>query len=104
MKTYTFPYGTCEWDGTIDVELTEEEAALLELYMKKEDHFHLEDYPELKDIDLKVSGLVFEQTKEQMIADGRMEELQEDDPDADVDELVDGELGNFYVCFPNAFD
>ena len=104
MKTYTFSYGTGEWDGTIDVELTNKEGALLEESMKKEEYFHLEDDPEMADIEWKVSRAIFKKEKEQMIEDGRIAELRAFNPDADVDDLVYEELGNYRVCFPNAFD
>lgn len=96
MKTYTFPYGSGEWDGTIDVELTDEEAALLEEAMKAE-NFHLDEDPAMSKIDRKVCHCIFEFTKQQMIKDGEF------DPDDD-DDLVYDRLGNYHVSFPNAFD
>ena len=103
MKIYSFPYGTGEWDGTIDVELTDEEAALLEESMK-EGLFHLSEDPRMCDIERKVEKQIFKETKKQLISDGRMDELREFDPDADEDELVYEELGNYHVSFPNAFE
>ena len=104
MKTVCFPYGTGEWDGTIDVELTNKEAALLEESMKKEEYFHLEEDPEMSDIEWKVSRAIFRQEKRQMHESGRLAELKSFNPDADTDELVYEELGNYRICFPNAFD
>ena len=104
MKTYTFPYGAAEWDGTIDVELSDKQAALLEKAMKNKDNFHLSDDPSMADIERKVEKKIFKEMKKQLIEDGRMEELREFDPDMDEDELVYEELGDYYVNFPERLD
>ncbi len=104
MKSFTFPYGTGEWSGTIDVELTNKEAAILEASMKKEEFFHLEEDPAMNDIEWKVSRAIFKKEKKQLREDGRIAELKAFRPGTDVDELVYEELGNYRVCFPNAFD
>ncbi len=104
MKMYTFPYGTGEWDGTIEVGLTNKEAALLDASMVKHLYFHMDEDPTLNDIDTKIRRKIFNETKKMMREDGRLRELKELDPESRVDDLVDEELGNFHVCLPNAFE
>ena len=97
MKTYTFPYGSAEWDGTIDVLLSDKEAARLETSMKEE-HFHLDEDPDLADIERKVCRQIVRDTKRRMVEDGSLNSIYgSNDP-------VYEELGNYHVCFPNAFD
>ena len=103
MKTYTFPYGSGEWDGTIDVDLTDDQAARLDASMEQEG-FHLDEDPALEDIWQKVHDQIIEETKAIMIKDGALEELREEYPDLDDDELISEDLGSFSICFPNAFD
>ena len=104
MKTYTFPYGTGEWGGTIDVELTDEESALLEASMAKDKFFHMDEDPDLEELEHRIYCLAFEENKKAMEQTGELQELQEEYPDEDIDDLVSDSLGNFHICMPDAFD
>lgn len=103
MRTYTFPYGSGEWDGAIDVDLTDDQAARLDVSMQNEG-FHLDEDPSLDDIWQKVHDQIIAETKEVMTRDGALEELREEYPDLDDDQIVEEDLGCFSICFPNAFD
>ena len=96
MKTVCFPYGAGEWDGTIDVDLTDKEVARLEASMKKDLYFHLDEDPELTDIDRKVCDQIFRFTKRRMVEDGLLSSIYcSNDP-------VYDELGNYHVSFPES--
>lgn len=115
MKTYTFPYGgttgKCDgWDSEIDFELTDEESARLEASARSKPRYYLDDDPAISDIFKKVERFIFEETKQTMLADGRMDELLEDwayfhegEPEEDApsdDEMVEYDMGSWHVCYP----
>ena len=86
MKSYSFPYGAGEWDARITVELTDEEAALVEASMQAE-HFRMDEDDTLTDIELRIMDNIIEQNKKTLIDIGRLDELREEYPDMGDDEL-----------------
>ncbi len=117
MKTYEFPYGGDRgphghdgWDSVIEFELTDEEAErLIASARASEMCWHLDDDDAISDIRERIERRIIEETLE-AIPD-RIEELREewleDNPDADEDEiptdeeLLEEEMGNWYVCYPD---
>ncbi len=82
MKTYTFPYGGSfgngdSWDNTIDVELTNKDAARLEESAHKEPRWRLDEDPEIDDIYDKVYKAAYKQEIKN-IPDFILDELRRD--------------------------
>ncbi len=82
MKTYTFPYGGSfgkgdSWDNTIDVELTNKDAARLEESARKESRWRLDEDPEIDDIYDKVYKAAYRQEIKN-IPDFILDELRRD--------------------------
>ena len=109
MKTYEFPYGGTigkleTWDSSIEFELTDEEAARLEESARKESRWHLDEDEAISDICEKITQYIFEENKQMMIEDGRLDEIKEEyDEDDDIpsdDEIVDEEMGIWHVSYP----
>ena len=105
MKIYGFPYGNEEWDSVFECELTEDEAERLEASAHEEPRFHLNEDDAIADIYDRIEQLIFEANKRTMKEDGALEELREeyndesDDPMTD-DDLVEMEMGDWFICYP----
>lgn len=110
MKIYEFPYGGAEWDAVIDFELTDDEAARLEASAQSKPRWHLNEDKAISDIFHKIEQAIYEENKQMMIKDGRLDEaretwkaLNEDEDEEDMpsdDELVEEEMGTWHVCYP----
>jgi hypothetical protein len=72
--------------------------------MAKDEFFHLDEDPDLTELERRVYRLAFEENKKLMEQSGELNALQEEYPDRDIDDLVFESLGNYHICMPNAFD
>lgn len=95
--------GKCEsWDGTVDYELTDEEAMRLETAARKEPLLDFSDNEAIADIYEKVRTCAFEQNKKAM-GSFIIEELRRDNDyyaNLSDDQIVEEEMGQWSVDYP----
>lgn len=105
MRKYIFPYSGSggkgdTWEATIEIELDDEETERLEASAREEQRWNLDEDDELEDLYERIQNEILEANKQMMIDDGRLDELREDEPDMEDDDLVDMELGCISIQFP----